>query len=88
MISIYEWLYSHYYTPYFDEIPAEHKDMAEEARRLLLEGPGTALDRTDALRLLQDLWGTAAFAAGVGVGLHLMTDAGVPPEATPLSEAL
>ena len=88
MISIYEWLYSHYYSPHFEEFPAAHEALGQRAQDLLLEGPGTELERTDALKLLQDLWGMSAFAAGVGVGLHLMTDAGVSPEASPLSEVL
>ncbi len=90
-MNIYEWLYQHYYAPCAKDVTAsytEFADLAQEARRLLLSGEGTELQRTDALRNLQDIWGTTTFAAGITFGLHLITDLDFLKETTPLFEAL
>ena len=90
MTNIYEWLYMKYYAPCAKDVTASYTyyaDLAQEAQQLLLSGGGTELTRTDALRNLQDIWGTTTFAAGIFFGLRLMTDLDFLEDSTPLSEA-
>ena len=91
MNNIYEWLYYAYYAPYAEEITksyAEYAAKAQQAKDTLLEGGSSRLERVNSLSLLRNIWGITTFAAGVGVGLRLMTDVGFLDEATPLSEVL
>ena len=76
MEMIYDWLYAHYYQPHEEEIlrTGAEREAVAAAEGLLLLGEGSDIDRQDALRTLQRVGGTAAFAAGVYFGRRLTAD--------------
>ena len=78
MENIYEWLYDHYADPLLQKTPffperfrAPILDAAPPERRLWME------DRLDALQME---WGTAAFAAGIRLGLALGGPSAAPED--------
>lgn len=78
MEKIYEWLYDYYANPLLQKTPSFDRQLVEPIlnetppeRRLWME------DRLDALQME---WGTAAFAAGVRLGLALGVPSAVPED--------
>lgn len=70
--TIYEWLYDHYAEPRLRELPEFGADALEP---LLKDVPEeNRLDRTDQLEWLRLQCATAAFEAGVRLGLALQAD--------------
>ena len=77
MENIYEWLYDHC-APDRRTFPGS--PFADHARRLLLTGGGSQLDREDAVETLCSAVGTAGFAAGMRLCYRMMTEAGDRPD--------
>lgn len=67
--NIYEWLYDHYADPLLQKTPSLHRQLVEPI--LDETPPERRLWMEDRLDTLQMEWGTAAFAAGVRLGLAL-----------------